>query len=458
MKKKIVTKVMAFSLAAVMASTALTGCTFGFASDPDDPNEVEEKEVIDTSIDTFQYDAGLEGTSITLLNSKAEIQNALEEMAVQFEEKAGVHIEVMPVTDGDSPYTKVVSLYNSGTPATMAILDTTDVIALAEEKALDLSSEPWIQEAEEYMTKVNGKVYSFPLCIEGRGIIYNQAVLEETLGRKFDPESITTLDDFKGILEELKEAGMERPISVAKEDWSLGAHQLQYIYETEDGTSSGAQTVIESIKDGTLDLKNYERLGQFLDMFDVLKEYNVAKADPLGADYDEMAIDLADGKTAFWFNGNWAWPNLEEAGAEKEDAYGFLPYFLNNDTEDFVNSKIQASPSKQVMIDGQMATENEKAAAKEFLNWIVYSEIGQQMIVKSASVIPPFQNNPYEPKDPLSRDIYEKAHEGKTFNASAIVPNDHWAVLGAAMQKYLAGRSDREELTESIEKYWAEQK
>ena len=37
-------------------------------------------------------------------------------------------------------------------------------------------------------------------------------------------------------------------------------------------------------------------------MFDVLKKYNVAKGDPLGADYDEMAIDLVDGKTAFWFS------------------------------------------------------------------------------------------------------------------------------------------------------------
>lgn len=226
MKKTVATKIIAFSLAAVMASATLAGCTFGFASDPDDPNEVEEKEVIDTSIDTFQYDASLEGTSITLLNSKAEIQNALEEMAIQFEEKSGVHIEVMPVTDGDSPYTKVVSLYNSGTPATMAVLDTTDVIALAEEKALELSSERWIQEAEEYMTKVNGKVYSFPLCIEGRGMIYNKAVIEETLGKEFHPESITTLDEFKELLEELRKAGMERPISVAKEDWSLGAHQL----------------------------------------------------------------------------------------------------------------------------------------------------------------------------------------------------------------------------------------
>lgn len=192
-------------------------------------------------------------------------------------------------------------------------------------------------------------------------------------------------------------------------------------------------------------------------MFDVLKEYNVAKGDPLGADYDEMAIDLADGKTAFWFNGNWAWPNLSEAGAEEDDEYGFLPYYLNNDSTDFVNSKIQGSPSKQIMLDGQVASDKEQAAAKEFLNWIVYSEIGQQMLVKTCNIIPPFQNNPYEPADPLSRDIYEKVHSGKAFNASAIVPNDHWAVLGAAMQKYLAGRSEREELIDSIQNYWDEQ-
>lgn len=458
MKKSAGAKGIAVILAAAMAATMLTGCRFGFASDPDDPNEEVKEVPIDTSIDTFVYDSSLQGTKITLLNSKAEIQVALEKMSQAFEEKFGVHVEVMPVTDGDSPYTKVVSMYNSGTPPTMAILDTTDVIALAEEKAADLTGEDWNAEAEEYLTEVNGKIYSFPLCIEGRGIIYNKAVIEEALGREFDPESIRSLDEFEELLETLKEAGIEKPVSLAKEDWSLGAHHLQYIYETYDGTSEGAQGIIDEIKNGKLKLDTYGRLGEFLDMFDVLKAYNVAKGDPLGADYDEMAIDLADGKTAFWFNGNWAWPNLAEAGAEEEDDYGFLPYFLNNDTDDFANQKIQASPSKQVMVDGQMSSEKEQAAAKEFLNWIVFSEIGQQMLVKTCNVIPPFINNPYEPADPLSRDIYEKVQSGGTFNASAIVPNDHWAVLGAAMQKYLAERSDREELTESIIEYWAEQK
>ena len=455
MKRKVASGV-SLGLSLVLMSTVLTGCRFGFASDPDDPNEEVVEEPIDVSIDTFQYDSSLGGTKITLLNSKAEIQVALEKMGAEYEKKSGVHIEVMPVTD-DSPYTKIVSLYNSGNPPTMSILDTTDVIALAEEKGEDLTNEAWVAEAQGYLTEVNGKIYSLPLCIEGRGIIYNKSVIEETLREEFKPESITTLGEFQAFLDRLVEAGMERPLSLAKEDWSLGAHNLQYIYETYDGTSEGAQEIIESIKEGQIDLASYNRMNEFLDTFDVLKAYNVSRKDPLGADYDEMAIDLADGKTAFWFNGNWAWPNLSEAGAENDDVYGFLPYFLNNDPEDFANQKIQGSPSKQVMLDGQMASDKEKAAAKEFLNWIVYSEIGQQMLVKTCNIIPPFTNNPYEPSDPLSRDIYKKVHEGKAFNASAIVPNDHWSVLGAAMQKYLAGRSDRQELIDSIQTYWDEQ-
>lgn len=456
MKRKALARIC-LGLSLTLLPAALTGCTFGFASDPDDPNEEVKEEPIDTSTDTFRYDPSLSGTSITLLNSKAEIQVALEKMSAEYEKHSGVHVEVMPVTDGDSPYTKVVSLYNSGNPPTMSILDTTDVIALAEEKAADLTNEPWTAEAADYLTEVNGKIYSFPLCIEGRGIIYNRTVIEETLGESFDPSSVTTLADFTALLDRLTAAGMERPLSLAKEDWSLGAHQLQYIYETYNGTSEGAQEAIGQIKSGQLDLTAYSRMNEFLDAFDVLKKYNVSAKDPLGADYDEMAIDLADGKTAFWFNGNWAWPNLAEAGAENDDDYGFLPYFMNNDPEDFVNQKIQASPSKQVMLDGQMASDKELAAAKEFLNWIVYSELGQQMLVKTCNIIPPFQNNPYEPGDPLSRDIYTKVHEDGAFNASAIVPNDHWAVLGAAMQKYLADRSDRQELIESIKAYWKEQ-
>lgn len=457
MKRKGIARLFAMVLTGAMTMGTLTGCTFGFASDPDDPNEVEEEIPIDTSVDTYEYRTDLKGTEISVLNTKAEIQVALEEIGKIFEEKTDIHVEIMPVTDGDSPYTKVVSLYNAGNPPTLSILDTTDVVALAEEKAEDLTGEAWTDEAEGYLTEINGKIYSFPLCVEGRGLIYHKEVIEEALGEAFDPASVKTQEDLVNLLDRLVAAGIEKPVSLAKEDWSLGAHQLQYVYETYDGTTDGAQQVIEQIKSGELNLRDYDRMNGFLDLVDILKKYNVAKGDPLGADYDEMAIDLADGKTAIWLNGNWAWPNLKEAGAKNEDEYGFLPYFMSNDENDFANQKIQGSPSKQVMMDGQMATEDEKTAAKEFLNWLVFSELGQQLVVYKCNIIPPFRNNPYEPTDPLSRDIYEHVQNGETFSASAIVPNDHWSIMGGAMQKYLADRCDREELIELIEEYWAEQ-
>ena len=58
-------------------------------------------------------------------------------MAVTFEEETGISVEIIACGAGESPYTKITSAYNSGTAPTMAMLDTTDVVALAKEYALD---------------------------------------------------------------------------------------------------------------------------------------------------------------------------------------------------------------------------------------------------------------------------------------------------------------------------------
>ena len=82
MKRKGIARLLALALTGTMVMGTLTGCTFGFASDPDDPNEVEEEIPIDTSVDTYEYRTDLKGTEISVLNTKAEIQVALEEIAV----------------------------------------------------------------------------------------------------------------------------------------------------------------------------------------------------------------------------------------------------------------------------------------------------------------------------------------------------------------------------------------
>ena len=250
---------------------------------------------------------------------------------------------------------------------------------------------------------------------------------------------------------------MENPVVISKEDWPLGNHQLGFIYDTYDGTTSGSAELIDQLKSGELKVEDYERFDQFIDTFDLLCEYNINGEDPLGALYDQDPIFLADGDAAIWANGSWAWPNLAEAGADTGDEYGFLPFVLGNDTSDFANNGIEAAATKQLMIDAEQSTEEQQAAAKEFLNWLVYSDNGQRMLVEDAAVIPACSNNTYEALDPLSKDIQTKMGTGKTYSSCFIAPADHWSVLGASMQKYLGGESTKDELAAEIDAYWTSQ-
>lgn len=113
------------------------------------------------------------------------------------------------------------------------------------------------------------------------------------------------------------------------------------------------------------------------------------------------------------------------------DEYGFIPYVLGNDTSDFANNGIQASASKQLMIDAEQSTPEQQEAAKAFVNWLVYSDNGQKMLVEDAA--------------------------GNTYSSSFIAPSDHWSVLGASMQKYLGGQCTRDDLAADIDNYWTSQ-
>lgn len=85
---------------------------------------------------------------------------------------------------------------------------------------------------------------------------------------------------------------------------------------------------------------------------------------------------------------------------------------------------------------------------------MVYSEKGQDFLVNKANIIPAFKNITLEAKDPLAKSISEHIANGKTEDSISTLPADHWAKLGASMQKYLAGASDRAELTKDIVEYW----
>ena len=56
----------------------------------------------------------------------------------------------------------------------------------------------------------------------------------------------------------------------------------------------------------------------------------------------------------------------------------------------------------------------QQEAAKAFVNWLVYSDNGQKMLVEDAAVIPACKNNTNEALDPLGKDMQAKMSAGNT--------------------------------------------
>ncbi|TCL62726.1 extracellular solute-binding protein [Hydrogenispora ethanolica] len=190
-----------------------------------------------------------------------------------------------------------------------------------------------------------------------------------------------------------------------------------------------------------------------LDTFDLMKKYNQAKADPLAATYERGPQYLGGGQVGFWFMGNWAWPQIKSFDTAN-GAYGFIPVPSSNNAADYGNTQIVAGPTKFVALDVTQNSKEQQTAAKNFLNWLVYNKSGQDALVNQCNIIPAFKNITLTPPDPLARSIKQYLANQKTMPFMTVMPPDHWAKVGALMQKYLAGKSDRTSLLKGIEDYW----
>jgi raffinose/stachyose/melibiose transport system substrate-binding protein len=395
--------------------------------------------------------ASTDGVKITILNTKSEIQSKWDEIAKEYKKLTGVNVEVS-ITVGESPSQDITKRYASGEVPTIYMGDIQDIIMLAE-YAADLSHEKWATVGgTKYGCIVNNKLIGFPFCIEARGLIYNATAIEKTTGKPFDPLKIKNLDDLKNLLSELVADGMKTPVALNKEDWSLAGHFLSQVYEEQDGTAATTAKFINGLEKGTVTLENNKRWNSLMDTFSVLMQYNRSKSDPLSADYDENAVALAEGDVAFWFNGNWAWPNMSDY-VDKKSKYGIMPV-VQPLSDNKANEILCGGATKFCMIDTKYNTAKQQQAAKDFLNWLVFDTRGQSFLVRDCGLIPAFSNITLKVSDPLGNSVQKYAAAGMLAQGFPNYPGDHWSALGAEMQKYLAGGYTRNQFAAVIDAYW----
>ncbi len=385
------------------------------------------------------------GVSITIFNSKSEVQGQFEEMAAEYSEKTGVDVEVYYSSDTVAAH--LATRYSANDPYTLAMVDAKDIYSLAKDYASDLSSEEWIKNTN-YAISVDNKVVGFPVCVEARGIIYNAEAIETITGKPFEPANYATLDAFKGLLDELVAGGMEAPTGIMKEDWSLAAHFLAETYEQQDDVEG----FITKLHDGSADLANNEKWNSMMDTFDVLMQYNYAAGSPIAAEREVTEQKLAEGEIAFMFGGNWDWSVIKEY--DYKEKMGMMPVPQN--TSDKSNTKLVGGGSKYFFIDSSDNTsEEQRQAAKDFLTWLVMDEEGNNFLTEQCNLVPAYSNISAESLDPLSVSVKKYADEGALIDNYNYFPDDHLSICGANMQEYLAGQIDRAGLADKLSQYWS---
>lgn len=385
------------------------------------------------------------GVSITIFNSKSEIQDAMEEMAEEYSEATGVDVEVYYSSDTVAAH--MATKYSSNDPYTIAMVDAKDIYSLGPDHAIDLSDEDWVANTD-YAISVDGKVLGFPVCIEARGVMYNADAIEAITGETFDPVSVKTTDEFSALMAQLVAGGMEAPTGVMKEDWSMGAHYLCEVYEEQDDV----EAFIAALHAGTADLANNAKWNSLMDTFDVLIANNYAKDSPVAAEREVSEQKLAEGEIAFMFGGNWDWALIKDF--DYSENMGMMPVPQNLSDGD--NEKLVGGGSKFFFIDNaDSITEEQRQAAKDFLNWLVFDAEGNAFLTEDCALVPAYSNIDAAALDPLSISVKSYADSGSLIPNYDYLPDDHYSICGASFQKYLAGQIDRAGLAAEIEDYWA---
>ena len=382
--------------------------------------------------------------SITIFNSKMEVQSQFEEMAEKYAEDNGINIEVY--YSNDTVAAHLATKYSSGDPYTLAMVDAKDVYSLAKDHAIDMSDQEWVKNTN-YAIGIDDQINGFPMCVEARGLIYNADAIEAITGETFNPDDYKTLDSFKELIEQLKEGGMETPTGIMKEDWSLGGHFLSQVSEEQPDV----EEFITKLHEGEADLINNEKFNSLMDFFDVMKENNYAKDSAIAAEREVTEMMLAEGEIAFMYGGNWDWSVIN--AYDYTENMGMMP--IPQNTDDGTNEKLVGGGSKYFMIDSSDTTPDEqRQAALDFLEWLADSEEGQKFITEDCALVPAFSNNENEVADPLGKSVKKYADEGAMIDNYNYMPDDHISLCGAIFQKYLAGQMDRAEFATEIEDYW----
>ena len=266
----------------------------------------------------------------------------------------------------------------------------------------DLSAEKWVDDTSvEYV--VDGKVVGFPVAVEGWGMAYNADLLAKA---GIDP---TTLNNYQAYVDAFAkldgmkaELGIDSVVSMTAGPgmyWVTAHHNFNSLLS--NGVPYGDLSVANKFLAGDID---ETRLTEYANWVNLLFTY-ADKTVLTTGNYDSQVGAFLNQKAVFLHQGNWVDGNLTEATFDM----AFAPHGSTTAVTDGI---FVSAPAWYVV---NKDSKNYQAAL-DFLNNMVYTELGQKYMVEDAGMIPAFGNIKLQPKGKLSQSVQSWTAEGKVYS------------------------------------------
>ncbi len=392
--------------------------------------------------------------NISILNSKTEINEVLEDVMNDFmQENKDIIIKLVKFSNTGNYADRLTGLIAVDNAPTLSLMDVAD-IKNYKDNFLSLSDEKWVDEVVGGISDIakndKGEVIAFPLSTEGTGIIYNKKVLSDA---GVNPDIIKTIKDLEDAFKKVKASGKDA-IIIANEDWALANHFLATAYAADiDDSSVDATAYFEGLKSSSDAIPANKKINGLIDVFDIMKKYNIYADKPFLPSYDTCSKLLGSGKVGFWYGGNWASGNIL-ANSNGNSEFGFLPVPMSNNASDKMNRSIAIGITKYFSISSS-ASEKQIEAAKRFLDYLVYHKNGNKFLVEDCGMIPAFSNMEIPKTDPLVNEIVKYREADQTIElVNAYLPKNNQKELCGALRQYLNNEITREQLIRIIKNFW----
>lgn len=435
-------KLVSVMLCAAMGAAALTGCASGSKRDDG---------------------AG----KVYYLNFKPEVTDIWEEIAKTYKEETGIDVRVVTAAGGNYESTLKSEIAKKDAPTLFQINGPIGYQSWKEYCA-DLKDSDFYQELSDKTLAITGEdggVYGVPYTIEGYGIIYNMAIMNQYFAMDGaaakSMEDINSFDTLKAVAEDMqskKDAlgikGVFASTSLLPgEEWRWQTHLAnQPIYE---------EYQAKGVDD--LDEIEFTYSDNFKNIFDLYINNSTTDPKMLGSKgvNDSMA-EFALGQAAMVQNGNWAWGQIAEVSGNVVNAedIGFLPVYMGFEGEE--KQGLCIGTENYFCINSQVSEADQKASL-DFVSWLINSDTGKDYMTNQLGNIAPFATfgDDEKPSDPLAKSLLASMEAGDetipwvftTFPSQTFKDN-----FGSALLEYAQGTMSWDEAKAVVVEQWAAEK